>query len=63
MDKLQEVFNILVSAYLIVLCTVVFVLSWWFNKPVDISQLLIILAPLLPNIAHVISNGLTRKQE
>lgn len=56
MNLTQDMYNKLITTALLVYCMFMFSFSWALNKPLDLQGFLILVAPLLTHVVHLVSN-------
>lgn len=50
----QDNFNKLVSTTLLVFCMIMFALSWYTGKNIDLQGFMILMAPILTHLGHLV---------
>lgn len=57
----QDLFNKLVTSSLLVYCMIMYSISFVQNRPLDLNNFLILIAPLLTHTIHLIDNKVGTK--
>lgn len=57
----QDLFNKLVTTALLMYAMVMYTLSWWLQKPLDLTGFMTLLAPILTHGLHLVSNKISDK--
>jgi hypothetical protein len=58
----QDTFNKLITLMLLLYTMIMFSLSWYTGKALDLNAFLILVAPLITHTTHLISNKFSDKQ-
>ena len=56
MSMSQDTFNKIVTMMLMVYCMGMFAISWYTGKSLDLNGFLILLAPILTHLGHVVTD-------
>lgn len=57
----QDMFNKVVTLTLLLFTMIMFALSWYTGKPIDLNGFLILIAPIITHTTHLVSNKFSDK--
>ncbi len=53
----QDSFNKIVTTILLTYCMALYAVSWYTGKPIDLQGVLILLAPIVTHMGHIVADN------
>ncbi len=57
----QDTFNKLVTVVLLLYTMIMFTLSWWLGKPLNLESFFVLIAPLVTHTLHIVTGSVDKK--